>query len=70
MGQNMSYCRFQNTLAALRECEEDFGSPENLSEEEQRARLRMLKLMKRICDDQFDDDGNLELGDKIVKKEY
>lgn len=60
MGQNMSYCRFQNTLAALRECEDDFGSPEDLSAEERRARNQMLVLMKGLVADYGDDVGDRE----------
>ena len=55
---NMSYCRFQNTLIDLEDCEErmmDFNSledaQEELSPEEFRAFLRMLKLCKQISED-------------------
>jgi hypothetical protein len=58
MSMNMSYCRFQNTLAALRECEEalsDSGDPlADLSEEERKAAKRLFKLCRSLADD-FDD---------------
>lgn len=51
---NLSYCRFQNTLRDLQDCEEHFDD-DDLSEEEKRARDRMLKLCKRIVDDHEDE---------------
>ena len=48
MGQNMSYCRYQNTLAALRECEDDFDYPDDLSDEESMARDRLIELMAEL----------------------
>jgi hypothetical protein len=52
---NMSYCRFENTLADLRDCYENWDSKlEN--ESEVKARARMLKLCKDIVDDYGDDE--------------
>ena len=51
---NMAYCRFQNTLSDLRECEEHLW--EDLSDDEERARKSMIKLCKRIADDNPEDD--------------
>jgi hypothetical protein len=51
---NMSYCRFQNTLQDLRDCYENWGEPLE-SDEEVAARLRMLKLCKKIVEDYGDD---------------
>jgi hypothetical protein len=55
---NMSYCRFQNTLLDLQDCEEriiDFNSledaKEELSADEFRALIRLLKLCKNIAED-------------------
>lgn len=47
---NMSYCRFQNTLTDLRDCAEHLDDGD-LSEEEQRARYRLLKLCQTIMSD-------------------
>jgi hypothetical protein len=46
---NMSYCRFTNTLADLRECEEHFED-DGLSEEEAINRDKLLKLCHRIVE--------------------
>lgn len=48
----MSYCRFQNTLEDLRDCEEHMGDRE-LSEEEACARKRMIEMCKDIADSSF-----------------
>lgn len=45
---NMNYCRFQNTLIDLRECEQDFD--DELSEDEYMARYKLLKLCNSIVD--------------------
>lgn len=46
---NMSYCRFQNTLGDLRDCAEHFDD-DGLSDEEHTARLRMLRLCKKLVE--------------------
>lgn len=57
MSVNMGYCRFRNTLEALRECYDDvpdwFGSMggEELSQEEKSAALKLLRLCALIADD-------------------
>lgn len=43
---NMTYCQFQNTLADLRQCYE--AMDDKLSEEEERARQRLISLCERI----------------------
>jgi len=57
---NMSYCRFRNTLADLRDCEEalrdgaweDGDRPGGISnEDEAQARDRLVKLCRQIADD-------------------
>ena len=45
---NMSYCRFQNTLTDLRECEESIT--EELSTEEHKARTKLVKVCRQIVD--------------------
>lgn len=56
---NMSYCRFQNTLSDLRNCQEalDDGSAEDedLSEEERRAKATLIKVCGDIAAN-YDDD--------------
>ena len=52
---NMSYCRFQNTNADLSDCMEHFWD-EDLSEEEERSRKRLIQKCKEIAAD-FDDDA-------------
>ena len=53
---NMGYCRFRNTLDDLRDCQEHMDD-ETLSNEEQRARYRLLQVAKRLVEDY---DGMLE----------
>lgn len=54
---NMSYCRFQNTVQDLRDCYDNWDGDDGgkLSEEEEKARARLLKLCKRIWDDYGDE---------------
>lgn len=47
---NMHYCRFQNTLDDLEECYENWKE-EGLSDMEQKARTRLLRLCERIVAD-------------------
>lgn len=52
MSVNMSYCRFQNTLEAMREVEEDLAnmqSLDGLSSEERNAARRLLKLCGKLA---------------------
>lgn len=52
---NMSYCRFQNTLEDLRDCQEHIID-RDLSPEEKKARERLIKLCKDIASDFEDED--------------
>ena len=45
----MNYCRFQNTLKDLKQCNEDFDSPD-LSVDEKEARKKLYTLCKRIVE--------------------
>ena len=45
---NMSYCRFRNTLEDLRDCK-DFVENFDLSEEENKARMRLIEECKEIA---------------------
>lgn len=40
----MSYCRFQNTLPDLRDCEEAMENMSDMSDEEKRAKKRLINL--------------------------
>ena len=60
---NMSYCRFENTLADLRDCLDNldqFDSGE-LSKFEARSAHQLIKLAKQIADNYEDDDELEEL---------
>jgi hypothetical protein len=46
---NMSYCRFQNTLPDLEDCEEHI-TDNDLSEEEEKAKKRLVETCKLIIE--------------------
>lgn len=50
---NMSYCRFQNTLGDLRDCQASMEEDEDkvLSREEAYARIQLLRTCIAIVDD-------------------
>ena len=57
---NMSHCRFENTLIALRECSDALASNDDdplkgLSEEEQAAAKKLIRLCLLLADDYYDD---------------
>ncbi len=52
---NMSYCRFQNTVGDLEDCYDNFDD-DDLSEEEERARKRLLKICQNIVNDYGEED--------------
>lgn len=52
---NMSYCRFENTLSDLLDCEEALEEAgTELSESEERARRELIEACKRIVDDYWE----------------
>ena len=51
---NMSYCRFQNTLSDLRDCEQNLFN-EDLSGEEQAARKHLIELCRSIAEQTEDE---------------
>ncbi len=51
---NMSYCRFSNTLSNLCDCYDNMDEG-GLSEEESKARKRLIKLCGQIFDDYGDE---------------
>ena len=52
---NMSYCRFENTLADLRDCENNMNESD-LSKEEKRARIELIQICERIANDYGDEE--------------
>ncbi len=52
---NMGYCRFENTLADLRDCLEHLDD-DDLSEREDKARARLIRLCAIIGQDDCDDE--------------
>lgn len=54
---NMSYCRFHNTLADLRDCYDAMSEADDLSQEEAKARERLIKLCVQIALDYGEDVG-------------
>ena len=53
---NMSYCRFENTLADLRDCNEHMDEDmEDRSDEEKQAKKNLIKLCKEITSNYGDE---------------
>ena len=51
---NMSYCRFENTLSDLQDCNDalcDVNTLDRFSESERRAAERLIRLCREIADD-------------------
>jgi len=48
---NMSYCRFHNTLIDLKDCYENIEYINNLSEDERKARIELIKLCCSIAEE-------------------
>lgn len=57
MAVNMSYCKFENTVAAMRECYEDMPNDESelSSDYERRAYRQFLKLCREVAADYPDE---------------
>ncbi len=53
---NMSYCRFENTATDLQDCLDNWNEDADLSEYEQRARKRIMRLCREIIDWYGDED--------------
>ena len=62
---NMSYCRFHNTLQDLMDCA-DHIADNDLSDDENRARKRLIKLAYQIAMDFVNDD--LELDEEAIEE--
>ena len=52
---NMSYCRFTNTALNLEDCSEHMDD-EDLSDSEEKAKKRLIKLCQDIADDWGEED--------------
>lgn len=48
---NMSYCRFRNTLPDLQDCYDSMNDVDDMSEDEQTARRRLIKLCVEIAEE-------------------
>ena len=51
---NMGYCRFENTLGDLTDCEDHLDDTD-VSESEERARTRLIRCCQRIIENYGDD---------------
>lgn len=56
---NMSYCRFENTLSALQDCNYHFLD-DDLSSSEAAARKRLLELCREIAEQEENEEGDEE----------
>ena len=65
---NMSYCRFQNTLADLKNCYENM-SDEPMGADEMTARARLLRLCMKIAADYGDDADDISERAANARKE-
>ena len=66
---NMSYCRFENTLNDLRDCV-DYVEEHNLSDSENEARIKLIKVCKDITERYFDIVETDESDDEILEDEF
>ncbi len=57
---NMSYCRFQNTLSDMLDCQMALEDGKELSKEESSARESLLQLCRELADEYLDEDGNVK----------
>ena len=48
---NMAYCRFENTVNDLADCEENMEETPDMSTAEKRARAELIAICKRIVAD-------------------
>ena len=53
----MNYCRFQNTVSDLRECQ-DAMSEGDLSPDEKHAREKLIRICQEIARDYGDEDDD------------
>jgi len=55
---NMSYCRFQNTLEDLKDCKEHINDTRDMSDDEKRARNRLVNVCRMIVEDYYNKDNH------------
>ena len=60
---NMSYCRFENTLADLRDCERNMDETYDMDRREAIARKHLIELCRDIAEQFEDVDLDEELAD-------
>lgn len=48
---NMAYCRFENTVRDLSDCEDHIEETRDLSASETEARKELIRICKRIAED-------------------
>ena len=67
--KNKSYCRFENTLEALKDCYANLNEIDDISESEKRARKRLIETCHNIIAEskQIEDD---EEGSKTAYERY
>jgi hypothetical protein len=60
---NMSYCRFHNTLSVLIDCRDALEDKDlkELSSDERKDAINLIKLCQKIADEFSDDVENIEL---------
>lgn len=53
---NMAYCRFENTVNDLANCEDNMGETLDMSVSERHARAELIVICKRIAEEYGDED--------------
>jgi hypothetical protein len=75
---NMSYCRFQNTLPDLKDCHDAMGETDDLSLDEARSRLWVIRWCVEIARDYGHEVGatlnehdlsNIQFDDEVLRLE-
>jgi len=70
---NMSYCRFENTLRDLEDCEEAlnniYDEVGEMSDRERNSMLALVKLCKTISDDWDEDTVEDIINDTIAEED-
>lgn len=64
---NMAHCRFENTLAALRECDDTMHGTDDMSTDEVYARERLLTLCHRIANEFASEIEDIHAGNPWLK---
>ena len=48
---NMSYCRFENTVKDMWDCQDHLWDEEDLSDEEKRYRQKFIEICREVADE-------------------